>query len=287
MFINLNGQLLPADKPSLTQSNRSFRYGDSLFESLKMIHGKILFLQDHLNRVLEGAVILGMLPRGGKIQASKMLEQEIKRLLQQENQILHCRLRLTIFRSDGGLYEPRGTGFGFLIETFATVLGTYTLNAKGLVVDIYEDMHKNSDLISNYKTGNSLVYVMAALHKKNKGLDDCIVLNTSGRPVEFTSSNLFIISKGIVITPALTEGCISGVMRKNLLEFLQKEGYETRMENLEIESLENADEMFRCNMGHGIQWVGKFREKIYQAKETQEIFSRFQVHLDSLLYFPF
>jgi branched-chain amino acid aminotransferase len=287
MFINLNGQLLPGDKPSLKHINRAFRYGDGLFESLRVFHGKILFLQDHLNRVLEGAVMLGMIPMGGRNQAYSMLENEIKRLLQHGTPKLHCRMRLTIFRNDGGLYEPDSTGFGFLIETSPVEQNSYTFNSRGLEIDTFNEVHKTTDRISNYKTCNSLIYVMASLYKKSKKLDDCIILNIHERPLEFTSSNLFLLKDGTIYTPPLSEGCISGVMRRNLLEFLQKEGYVISVKALDIEALKNAEEIFRCNMGQGIQWIGKFRDTTYSGKETQELFSRFQLHLDSLLYFAF
>jgi branched-chain amino acid aminotransferase len=143
------------------------------------------------------------------------------------------------------------------------------------VIDIYQEARKSCDVFSNLKSANFLPYSMAALYAKENKLNDCPVLNDSGNIADTTIANLFIIKNGIISTPALTEGCVNGVMRRYLLEKLRDGGYEIQESSVSVADMENADEVFLTNAINGIRRVRQFRNKMYSTKRTEEIYSRF------------
>jgi branched-chain amino acid aminotransferase len=111
MQINHNGQVLPADTPIFTASNRSFRYGDGLFESIRVFDGRLPFFDYHWQRLSAGLACLGMV--GPALYSPDFFINEIAKLTNGQG---HWRIRLTVWRSGGGLYLPETNLPEFLIE---------------------------------------------------------------------------------------------------------------------------------------------------------------------------
>jgi len=261
IFVNYNGNILPADQPVLMANNRAFRYGDGVFESIRLMHGDILFFEKHLNRLRRSMELLGMKWKDDFDFHNLYL---LIRHLDQVNDLKgNGRLRLSVFRNEGGLYAPQINDVSFLIEAEAMEPKEYRLNDNPLRVDVFTDMAKPKSKFSNIKSNNALIYVMAGLYKEQNGLDDCILLNDEGKICEANSSNIFLVSKEDFYTPALSEGCIAGVMREQLIELLNERGKKVVETSLSIDHVTRADEIFLANVSGGIRWVGAFRQKRY------------------------
>jgi branched-chain amino acid aminotransferase len=123
------------------------------------------------------------------------------------------------------------------------------------VVDIFKDARKTCDNYSHVKSNNYLAYAMAALWAKKKHLNDVLLLNSYDRIADATIANIFIIKDGIVKTPALSEGCVSGVMRRHLLKCMRNENIPAEETKIEMEELLQASEVFLSNAVYGIRWV--------------------------------
>lgn len=270
--ICFNGKIIPADEPVLLASNRGYRYGDGLFETMKVAEGKILLSDHHFERLFAGLALLQFeIPR---LFLRQKTEDEILSLCKKNNCEGLARVRLSVFRGNGGLYDE-DKGLQYLIECWPLTESVSKLNENGLVIDVFPGAEKSCDKFSNLKSANFLPYSMAALYAKEKKLNDCLVLNTTGGIADSTIANLFIIKNAIVITPGLEEGCVNGVMRQYLLQKMQAADCAVQEATLSVNDILVADEVFLTNAIHGIRWVRQFRDMSYSNVKTVEIYNRF------------
>lgn len=261
MYINHNGNIEDASRPLFNASNRAFRYGDALFETIRLMNGEIIYFEKHLNRLRKSMELLGMNSHADLTFHNLYLSI---RHLDQVNKLKgNGRIRLEVFRNDGGLYTPQTNDVSYVIEALPLENREYMLNENGLRIELYTEIQKPLSRLSNLKSSNSLYYVMAGLHKRKTGVGDCLVLNTHNRIAEAISSNLFILAGAKVITPSLQEACVSGVMRETVIEMLRSEGRDVTEGSINVEQLLAADEVFLTDVIHGIRWVGAFRNKRY------------------------
>jgi branched-subunit amino acid aminotransferase/4-amino-4-deoxychorismate lyase len=277
-FVNYNGNILPADQPVLMANNRAFRFGDGLFETIRLMHGDILFFEKHLNRLKRSMNMLGMKWREDLNFHNLYL---LIRHLDQVNELKgNGRIRLGIFREEGGFYTPLKNDVSFLIEAEPLDAKEYQLNESPLRIDVFQEITKAKNKFSNIKSSNALIYVMAGLYKVQQGLDDCLLLNSDGKIAEVISANIFLTSGEEVYTPALTEGCVSGVLREQLIELLKEREKKIHEVSLTIDHVLKADEIFLTNVITGIQWVGAFRQKRYFNNTSKWLLAELnEVHL--------
>lgn len=261
-----NGHLISLYEPAISFTNRAFRYGDSLFESIRYSKGRVMFLADHIKRIKLSMTILRMNVPGEF--STTNIEALILHLINQNNISSDARIRLTVFRNDGGYYTPDTNDISFLIETEALETEGYTLNQKGLWVDVYAEIKKPISKISNLKTGSALLYVMAGLTKKSLKLDDCLLINENGHIIESINANIFVIKNGSLYTSPLADGCIEGVMRKQILTLASLNRILTFEQSLTVDKLMNGDEVFLTNAIKGIQWVGQFKNTFYTNRQA-------------------
>lgn len=270
--ICLNGKILQADEPALLAANRGYRYGDGLFETMKLLRAEILLADYHFERLFAGLQLLQYeIP---KLLNREKLETEIQHLCRKNKCEQLARVRLSVFRGNGGLYDEDKTT-QYLIECWPLNESMNRLNENGLIIGIYPDAEKSADKFSNLKSANFLPYSMAALYAKENKLNDCLVLNTTGHIADSTIANLFIITNGKLSTPGLPEGCVAGVMRRHLLTVLQEAGEEVQETAISSHDLKNADEVFLTNAINGIRWVRQSGDTIYTNAKTVEIYNRF------------
>ncbi len=260
-FVNFNGNIIEAGQPIFTASNRAFRYGDAVFETIRLMNGEILFFEKHLSRLQRSMELLGM---NDHIDLTfHNLYLSIRHLDQVNNLKGNGRIRLEVFRNDGGLYTPQTNNVSFLIEVSELSNRNFQLNESGLKIDLYTDIKKPVSRLSNLKSSNALYYVMAGLYKNKTNSGDCLVLNTDGRIAEAISSNIFIVKDGVFSTPGLEEACVAGVMREVLISHLRDQSKVVEERGITIDDLIQADEIFLCDVIHGVRWVGAFRTKRY------------------------
>lgn len=272
-FICHNGEYYHTDKLTIGYKNRAFKYGDGLFETIKAINTEPLFFNDHFERLKKGMKILEL--KAPDYFISGYLKEKIIRLLNANKLFKSARVRLTVYRKQGGAYLPENNEAEFLIEAASMESEKYNLNTKGLVVDIFPTILKPISVLSNLKTINSLPFVMAGLYKQKNKLDDCIILNENKHISESVSSNIFLVKNQQLYTPSLSEGCIDGVMRKQIIKLaaqMKLKVYENGF--LIPEDLMLADEFFLTNTIVGIQWVIACREKRFFNKTSIEIINK-------------
>jgi len=269
-YIILNGKFIDSSTAVFTTKNRAFRYGDGLFESVFVSGGRAPLLSDHFNRLKKNAGILNLI--WPQLLTISILEKEIIRLVNKNRIFGGARLRLSLFREDGGFYKPATNKSNYLIEVQSLSNTRFILNSKGLIIGLYDVFNKHDDLLSNMKTSSALISVMAGIYAQKKGLDDCLLLNNNGNIIEASGSNLFLRKGKELITPSLESGCVDGVMRKNLIRVAVESGIDVKDEEyVNQEDLINAEEVFLTNAVSGIMWVMAFKEKRYYNKTSYKL----------------
>ncbi|ASU33335.1 aminotransferase class IV [Mucilaginibacter xinganensis] len=259
-FINFNGEILPADTKLVGLNNRAFKYGDGLFESMRLMKGQLKFAEQHADRLQRGMKALKI---DGYSQMDAWFLKEKAADLARRNKAKHGRLRLTVYRDSDGLYTPSQNKMGYCLELQPMDEPRYFLNDKGLIVDLYTELPKPTNYLSNIKTCNSLIYVMAGLYKMHNKLDDVFLLNQTGNLCEASSSNIFIWYQKHLYTPALSEGCVEGVMRQVVINIAKNNNILVTEAQISPDILYEADEVFITNAGRGIQSVIGFGVRRY------------------------
>ena len=269
-YFNCNGKVFKEGALVVSADNRGLRYGDGLFETIKMINGKLILEDEHFARLWKGMVTLQFeIPK--HFTPDKLRDEII--LLAKKNAHTSARIRLNIYRGDGGLYDAKNHSPNYLIQSWLLPEGNGMWNSNGLVAGIYEEVKKTCDIISNIKHNNYLPYVLAALKAKKEKWNDAIILNTQGSICDSTIANIFIIKDGIVSTPSLKEGCVAGVMRKKIIQELANNDFELIEKEITKEELMSADEVFFTNSMYNIRWVQRIEDKEYVTTITQKIYA--------------
>ena len=268
-FIHHNGIILPESSSVVSITNRSFRYGDGLFESIRIANNRPQFLKEHLKRLHGGMKVLKM--NEHPLLNEAFLETAIVELASKNKTGAGGRIRLTVYRNDGGLYTPDTNDVSFFIEADPLEDHFYTLNPKGFTIDLYSEFKKQQHVLSNIKSANSILYVMAAIHKKQLGLDECLILNDKHCIIEGVSSNIFAVKNGVLYTPPVADGCVDGVMRRKIIQIAQA----NRIAVYEISIMQNvllgADELFLTNAIHGIRWIVAYKQKRYFNNTSKKL----------------
>ena len=268
-MINFNGTMVSKDANILTQ-NRGFLYGDAVFETVKIINNKILFLEDHYFRLMASMRVVRMeIPMNFTME---YLEEQILSLVKNNSLSDSSRARITVYRNDGGYYLPSNNSISFLIHTVALENASYFIEQREYEVDLYKDFYVTKQLLSSIKTTNKIINITGSIYAHENGLDDCILLNDSKNVVEALQGNIFMLIGNRLITPPVSEGCLNGVMRKQIL------GLARRIEDLEVVEevispfdLQKADELFLTNVIKGIQPITKYRKKTFTAKIANQL----------------
>ncbi len=257
-MINFNGTIV-AQEHVLTH-NRAFLYGDAVFETLKIVQGKVLFLEDHYFRLMAAMRILRMeIPMNFTME---YFEEQLLSVVKSNGFSDSARARMTVYRNDGGYYLPTTTTISFLVHASSLENQSYVWDGKTCEVDLYKDFYVSKQLISSLKTTNKILHVTASIYANENGLDNCILLNDSKNVVEVLQGNLFMLQGNKLITPPVSEGCINGIMRKQVLALAKKiEGLEVVEEVISPFDLQKADELFFTNVIRGIQSITKYRKK--------------------------
>ncbi|MFH7004694.1 aminotransferase class IV [Flavobacterium bizetiae] len=262
-MINFNGNIVAQDDNVLTQ-NRAFLYGDGVFETLKIVNNKILFVEDHYFRLMASMRVVRMeIPMNFTME---YFEEQVLNLVNQKNISGSARARITVFRNDGGLYLPKTNEVSFLIHATALESTFYALNTAEYEVDLYKDFYVTKQLLSSIKTTNKMINVTGSIFAHENGLANCILVNDTKNVVEALQGNLFMVVGKKLITPPVSEGCLNGIMRKQILALAKKiTDIEVVEEIISPFDLQKADELFLTNVITGIQPITKYRKKEFTS----------------------
>lgn len=264
-MVNFNGEII--EQETIVSQNRAFLYGDAVFETVKVVEGKVLFMEDHYFRLMASMRIVRMqIPMEFTLEN---LEQSILDLAI-KNGCSDCgRVRITVFRNPGGFYLPTDRNVSFLIAATKLESKTYGFTDEPYEVELFKDFYIPKHLLSTIKSTNKLIHTVGSIYADENGYQNCLLLNEEKRVAEALNGNVFLISGNRLVTPPLSEGCLNGIMRKQILAIARKEdGLTVVEESISPFDLQKADELFITNVVLGIKPVTKYRKKEFVTKWT-------------------
>ena len=269
MLVYVNGKMINQVNASISIDNRSFRYGDGFFETIKCINSQLPLWEYHSKRLF--ATLEALHFEKPSFFTLDYIKEAILTLVKKNQVGKLARVRVTIFRGEGGIYDAINHRPNLLIQTWELNPENNNLNENGLVTGDYTTGFKAADAFANLKSNNYLLYAMAALHSKQQHWNDALVFNHNARYCDATIANLWVVKNGEVRTPALSEGPVAGVMRRFIIENLPALGIKLSEGELTPDNVKEADEVFLTNAIYGLKWVKQHNDTSYSNKLTTRI----------------
>ena len=268
-MVNFNGTIISESENTLFD-NRAFLYGDGVFETVKILDGKILFLEDHYFRLMSGMRIVRMeIPMDFTME---YFESQILSTAKANECLQSGRARMTVYRNTGGYYLPKDASVSYLVAADVLENSLYTISNKEYEVDLYKDFYVSQQLLSTVKTTNRLINITGSIFADENGLDNCLLLNDSKNVIEALQGNLFMLINGKLVTPPISDGCLNGVMRKQVLEITRKiADFEVVEESISAFDLQKADALFITNVIKGIQPITRYRKKDFAIDFSESL----------------
>ena len=252
-FSIFNNEIVNSNEIVLSKTNRGFSYGDGFFETINFFKGSVFNFQNHFKRIIFSASLLDL-----KFDLTILeLEILITKIINVNN-LLNGSVKIIIYRESEGKYLPLTNKSSFYISCTKDSSDEFVLNTKSLKIDLYKDNFKSDSPLSNIKSLNSLLYVMASIYAKKNNFDDVLIFNSNKRIIESTNSNLFLFSDDVIYTPPLSDGCVDGTMRRLIVDIL-KIKYTISIESITESQLLSSNEIFLTNSFSGVKWVGSFK----------------------------
>jgi branched-chain amino acid aminotransferase len=271
-MVNYNGNI-QENSAILIDSNRGFLFGDSVFETIKVLDNKVLFLEDHYFRLMASMRICRMeIPMNFTME---YFESQILNLIATFSDSNSYRVRFSVYRDSDGFYLPKSRNVQFIVAASSLNPDFYAIGKESYEVELYKDFYVSKQLLSTLKTNNKMLQITGSIFADENGYDNCLVLNNEKNVVEALQSNLFMKTGNIVVTPPVSDGCLNGIMRKQVLELLKKiEGIEVKETSISPFDLQKADELFLTNVISGIQPITKYRKKEYTTEFASDVLKR-------------
>ena len=278
-MINFNGIIQDSDL-QLTVSNRSFLYGDGVFETLKIVNNKILFFEDHYFRLMASMRIVRMeIPMTFTME---YLEEQILKLVGVLAIKDAARVRFTVFRNEGGFYLPNDNSISFVIQASKLENIRYKIPKIQFEVDLYKDFIVPRQLLSTLKTANKITHVTASIFAKENQLDSTLLINETKNVIEAANGNLFMLMGNKLITPPISEGCLNGIMRKQIISLAKQiDSVEVIEAAISPFDLQKADELFITNVIVGIQPITKYRKKEFEVRLANQLLEKLNALIEA------
>ncbi len=255
-WVCADGKMIESHKPVLLASNRAFRYGDGIFETIRWTEGRARLELYHMERLFKGLSILGI---DKDTLSEESVFSNIKRLTELNNCFSSARVRLSVYRQENN-------AAGYLLEAFAF----QPPNEGRWKAGLYPFARKGMDALSNLKSANFLPYVMASRFAAEQGWDEAFVLNSDGRLADGSKTNVFLVHNNSLVTPALSEGCVGGVMRRHVIASL-KGLREVKEQLVTQDDLEKAQEIFVTNALIGLQPLSHYNGRELDSETAQSV----------------
>lgn len=276
-MVNFNGNIQD-NSGIFVENNRGFLFGDSVFETIKVLPNQILYLEDHYFRLMASMRICRMeIPMNFTME---FMESEIFKLIQALPFAKAYRIRFSVFRIGDGYYTPDSREVKFVINATTLDNSIYDINPSEYEIELFKDAHITKQLFSTLKSNNKMIQVVGSIFAKENDYQNCLLLNDEKNVVEALQSNVFMKMGNRLITPPLTDGCLNGIMRKQILAIAKKiDGLVVEESSISPFDLQKADELFLTNTIIGIQPITRYRKKTFTIEISNEILKRLNAQI--------
>lgn len=257
-IVYLNGNLIPRSQARVSVFDHGFLYGFGLFETMRAYHGTIFLLDRHLKRLLDSAVTIGLRTGLVSIDLAKACTDTL-----QANALQEARLRLTVSRGEAASFP--GSGSDVTPTALVTATGYSSMPAqtydKGFKAGVSSFRRYSQSPLSNLKSTNYLLSVLAKMEAEAAGLDESLLLNEHDFITEGSISNVFLVADSGLITPPAESGILPGVTRQVVLELAGVLDIDVREVDIRLEDLGHFDEAFLTNSVMELMPLVEVRDK--------------------------
>lgn len=251
----LDGQLINPDQPALKLQNRGWQYGDGLFETMRLLHGRVRFWNDHIERLQTSCVRLGM-----QTPDAQLLEHELQLVRANRQDAV---IKLTLMRnSDERGYRP---SLAALTTRLWQLFDAPPISPPHITARWCTTRLSRNAQLAGPKHCNRLEQVLAQAEWRDADIAEGLMLDTEGELICGTMSNVFLVVDGSLVTPDLRYSGIAGVMRKNILRLAASLSMTAELRALRAEDVHRAQELFLCNSIRGIQPVSQLEQQQWQV----------------------
>ena len=273
-MINFQGNIISEKDPIIYYNNRGLILGDALYEDIKVVNGVLYFWEEHYLRLMSSMRILRMdIPMNFTME---YLEEQIQDLVEaNELEDKPAFVRILVFRKAEADLLQGNNEVAFLMSAEQGDAPFYTIAEESYEVELYKDFYLNADMLSNLSSSNRLISVTGGIYARENGYQDCLLINSSKNVAQALDGNLFLVKGKEVKTPPLSDGCRDGILRRKLLDILEKtETYEVSESSISPFELQKADELFITSVCKGIQPVTKYRKANYKFDVSRDLLGK-------------
>ena len=282
-MVNIDGSLFEEQDAILAIDNRGFQFGDAVFETIRVVQGKILFWEEHYFRLMASMRILRMeIPMNFTLE---YLQEEIYKTLKCNNlNNSNSRIKLTVNRASGGRYLPLNKGVNFIITSEPLAFDEFRFSTDHYEVELFKDYFVSPGLLSTVKTNNRLVNILGSIFANENDFENCLLLNTNKMVIEALNGNLFLVKGQTVKTPPISDGCLKGIMRQQIIQLINEDEQLTLEESsISPFELQKADELFITNAIIGIQPISKYRKKEFGTEFASILINKLNDKVEQLI----
>ena len=271
-MINFNGNIQESNTV-FNANNRGFLYGDAVFETVKVIGDSVLFAEDHYFRLMASMRICRMeIPMNFTLE---FFEEQILEVCKTLERASSYRARITFYRVSDGFYLPKSNDVSFIVVAEALNSSKYFIDKRDYEVELYKDFHISKHLLSTLKTTNKMINITGSIFANENDYANCILLNDDKNVVEVLNGNIFMKVGNTIITPPIFDGCLNGIMRKQIINLIKKmDDFECIEKSISPFDLQKADELFVTNVIVGIQPITKYRKKTYPFEFSENLIEK-------------
>ncbi len=276
-----NGKFIAESLAYISCHDRGLLLADGLFETVRCYNGRAFGINQHWQRLNMGASQLKITVPLSKSEWVYSV-YELLRVNHLQDKPSGCRITITRGPGERGLAAPTSPVSTVLITVFP--VSTIAPNAFSLTLTPY--MRNEFSPLASFKSLNYLDQVAALHQAQYKGFDDALVLNTQGRVCCASSANIFMVKNDQLYTPAVTEGALPGVTRDQVLMIAKSLSIKTYEDQISLQALHNADEVFLSNSLREIQAVSQFEKTRYHHQEnsmTQTLLQALKSKIESTI----
>lgn len=256
-----NGDIISREDWQPHADDRAFRYGDGLFETMTAFAERPRNFERHLMRLHAGMKRLRM--NGSSLPPAAALISIIATLREQNGIDKRARVKLTCWRKEGGLYAPEQNGIHWLLEVSEGKAPSRIIEQAGLARGTWV----SHGPLSAYKRMSADEYVLAALECQQRGMDDLLLCDRKGNLAEALYANIFWFDGQRWFTPAKRTGCIVGVMRGFVIDYLRSKGVAVKKGRFAPDVLDSATIVLNTNAS-GIRYYQKVEEHHFMTKDA-------------------
>ncbi len=235
----LNGEFLDVKDAKIPLVSKGFLYGWGLFETMRSYNGKIIYLDEHLERLKSASKLINL-----KLTYTAAKLKEIIKKTLCLNAFKDACVKLILWKGDSGVE------IAILVKRYKAY--PEQKYKKGFKAEVSNFIQNENSFISRIKSINRLMLELAEDEARARGFDEALLLNTGGYIAEGARSNIFFVKNKIIFTPSLDCGCLNGVTRKVIFDFAKKERLKIVEGKFVLQDLYNADEAFLTNSLIGI-----------------------------------